>query len=122
VESARTIDVVPSASDRAPETGSPVAPALPSVGARVLAFGAILVAGVCGGFIGYAFVDLQCTGECGTPSAIGALVGAAGAAIGVAVVAVLTLRAMGEWKTIQQRPEGARPDYGDLYRKGRPPG
>jgi hypothetical protein len=102
-----------------PEPDGGVAPALPSVGARVLAFGAIVIAGVCGGFIGFAFVDLQCTGDCGTASAIGGLVGAALAAVGVAVVAILTLRAMGEWQTIQSRPEGARPDYGDLYRKGR---
>jgi hypothetical protein len=107
------------AQDGAAQDDSGVASALPSVGARILAFGAILVAGICGGFIGFAFVDLQCTGDCGTASAIGGLVGAVLAAVGVAVVAVLTLRAMGEWKTIQQRPEGARPDYGDLYRKGR---
>jgi hypothetical protein len=104
-------DVAPSPD---PVTPGGVDPALPSVGARVLAFAAILVGGLCGGFIGYAFVDLQCTGECGTASAIGALVGGLGAAIGVAVVAVLALRAMGEWKTIQARPEGARPDYSSL--------
>lgn len=94
-----------------PAVDGGVDPALPSVGARILAFSAILVAGLCGAFIGYAFIDLQCTGDCGTPSAIGALVGGLGAAIGVAVVAVLALRAMGEWKTIQSRPGGARPDY-----------
>jgi hypothetical protein len=94
-----------------PAADGGVDPALPSVGARILAFGAILLGGLCGAFIGYAFIDLQCTGDCGTPSAIGALVGGLGAAIGVAVVAVLALRAMGEWKTIQARPGGARPDY-----------
>lgn len=93
-----------------PDTGG-VAPALPSVGARILAFGAILVAGVCGALIGFAFIDLQCTGDCGTPAALGALAGGVGAAVGVAVVAVLALRAMGEWKTIQARPEGPRRDY-----------
>ena len=46
------------------------------------------------------------------------LVGAVTAGLGVAVVVVLTLRAMGEWKTIQARPGCARPDYGSLYRKG----
>ena len=40
--------------------------ALPSTGARVLAFAAILVAGVCGGLIGYAVIDLQCEGDCTT--------------------------------------------------------
>jgi hypothetical protein len=39
----------------------------------------------------------------------GALGGAALAAGGVAVVTVLTLRAMGEWRTIQDR-EAARPE------------
>jgi hypothetical protein len=104
-------DPTPAPATPTASNGSGVDPALPSVGARVLAFSVILLAGVCGGFIGYAFVDLQCTGDCATPSAIGALVGGLGAAIGVAVVAVLALRAMGEWKTIQARPGGARPDY-----------
>jgi hypothetical protein len=102
-----------------PEVPAPgVDPALPSVGARVLAFGSIILAGVCGGLIGYAFIDLQCTGDCGTVSALGGLVGAVVAAAGVAVVAVLALRAMGEWQTIKERPGGARPDYGDLRRPG----
>jgi hypothetical protein len=105
------------AASRAQPSGaeaSGVDAALPSVATRVLAFAAIVVAGVCGGFIGWAFVDLQCTGDCGTPTAIGGLVGAASAAVGVAVVVVLTVRAMGEWRTIQARPGGARPDYGDV--------
>jgi hypothetical protein len=75
--------------------------ALPSVRARVLAFLAIVVAGLAGGLIGYAFVKLQCHGSCSTPDGLGALTGAALAAGGVAVVAVLTLRAMGEWDTIK---------------------
>jgi hypothetical protein len=79
--------------------------ALPSVGARVLAFVAILVAGLCGGLIGYAFTDLQCEGDCTLPNGLSAIVGAALAAGGVAVVVVLALRAMGEWHTIQQRDD-----------------
>jgi len=78
-----------------PSSGPPSG--APPLGARLLAFGAILVAGVCGGLIGYGFVDLQCTGSCGTQKGLGAFIGAVGAAIGVAVIAVLTLRAMGEW-------------------------
>jgi hypothetical protein len=77
--------------------------ALPSVGARLLAFGLILLAGACGGFIGYAFVDLQTTGDATVATGIGALVGAVVFAGGTAVVTVLTLRAMGEWRTIQDR-------------------
>lgn len=76
--------------------------ALPSVRARALAFVAILVAGACGALIGWAFVDLQCTGSCQVATGVGAVVGGAGAAVGVGVVAVLTLRAMGEWRTISE--------------------
>lgn len=72
--------------------------ALPSPAARALAFAAILVGGLAGGLIGYGFVDLQCTGDCGTAAAIGAVIGATLAAVGTAVVAVLVLRAMGEWR------------------------
>jgi hypothetical protein len=79
--------------------------ALPSVRARVLAFLAIVVAGVAGGLIGYAFVKLQCHGNCTTPDGLGAVVGGALAAGGVAIVAVLTLRAMGEWHTIKAERE-----------------
>lgn len=76
--------------------------ALPSPLARALAFAAIVLAGLCGALIGWAFIDLQCTGDCTTPSGIGAIVGGLIAAAGVAVVAVLTLRAMGEWKRLKE--------------------
>lgn len=79
--------------------------ALPSRGARFLAFAAILVAGLCGGLIGYSIVNVQCTRNCATPEGLGALGGAALAAGGVAVVSVLVLRAMGEWKTIREEQE-----------------
>jgi len=79
--------------------------ALPSRGARALAFVAIIVAGVCGGLIGYAIVDVSCHGSCATPDGLGALTGAVFAAGGVAVVAVLVLRAMGEWRRIQEERE-----------------
>jgi hypothetical protein len=77
--------------------------ALPSTRARALAFVAILVGGLAGALIGYGFVDLQCTGSCATPDAIGALAGAVLAAAGTAVVAVLALRAMGEWRQVGDR-------------------
>jgi len=73
------------------------------VQARILAFAAIAVAGACGGLIGWAFVNLQCTGGCEVPKAIGAVTGSLIASIGVAVVAVLGLRAMGEWKRLQDQ-------------------
>jgi hypothetical protein len=72
------------------------------VAARALAFAAIIVAGVCGGLIGYAVVKVQCEGDCATPDGLGAFFGAVTAAGGVAVIATLVLRAMGEWRTIKE--------------------
>jgi hypothetical protein len=69
-----------------------------------MAFVAVLVAGACGGFIGYGITDLQCDGDCTTPNGLGLLAGALLGAGGAAVVAVLVLRAMDEWRTIQARP------------------
>ena len=97
---------------------APPPTALPSVGARVLGFVAIIAAGAVGAFIGYAFTDLQCHGSCATPDAIGGLIGGIIGAIGVAIVVVLALRAMGEWKTIQRRPTG--PDRPALAPTKRP--
>ncbi len=75
--------------------------ALPSAGARALAFGAILVAGACGALIGYAIVDLET--DNGALAGLGATVGGVVAAAGVAVIAVLVLRAMGEWRAQPER-------------------
>jgi len=83
------------------EAGAPLS-ALPSVRARVFAFVAIIVAGIAGALIGFSFIGLQCHGSCSTPKGLGALTGGAMAAGGVAVIAVLTLRAMGEWRTIKR--------------------
>jgi hypothetical protein len=77
--------------------------ALPSRGARFLAFAAILTGGLCGGLIGFSVTRLQCVGDCTTNKSIGGLVGAVLGAAGVAVISVLALRAMGEWKTIQDQ-------------------
>lgn len=76
---------------------------LPPMGARILAFVAILVGGVCGGLIGYGFTDLQCTDDCTTVAGGVGLLGAVIGAVGVGVVAILALRAMGEWRTVEQR-------------------
>jgi hypothetical protein len=75
--------------------------ALPSVRARGLAFVAILFAGLAGGLIGGSFVHLTCHGDCGTAEGVGAVAGAVFAAGGVAIVSVLVLRAMGEWRRIR---------------------
>ena len=77
------------------------ATALPSVTARVLAFLAVLVGGSAGGLIGYAFGDLGGFGSVMTGGLT--LVFGLGCAGGVAVVSVLTLRALGEWNTIRSK-------------------
>jgi hypothetical protein len=66
---------------------------------------AILVGGAAGGVIGWALVDVSCTSGCGTSSAIAGIIGAIVGAGGTAIVAVLVLRAMGEWHEINDRSE-----------------
>ncbi len=82
---------------------SPFRSALPSRLARALGVLAILVAGGAGGLIGWALVDVQCSGDCSTATSAGGLIGALAAAAGTAVVVVLVLRAMGEWRELQDR-------------------
>ena len=77
--------------------------ALPAPTARLAAFVAILLGGLAGGLIGYTLVKLQCHGTCAAQRGVGALVGAVIAALGMSVVAVLVLRALGEWKELQRR-------------------
>ncbi len=77
--------------------------ALPSVGVRVAAFAAILLSGLAGALIGYSLISLQCEGSCGLPTGIGLLIGALIASIGMAIVAVLVMRALGEWREIEDR-------------------
>lgn len=95
----------PSAGPSRPRAADYAPNALPSTGARVAAFAAIVVAGLCGGVIGYAFMDLQTEGDATVLAGLGMVVGALFGAVGVAVVAVLALRAMGEWRTIQHREQ-----------------
>ena len=92
---------------------SPIESALPSTGARALALAAIVLAGVCGGLIGWKVTDLQ-VHDAGAVAGLGGLVGAAIGAGGVAVVAVLVLRAMAEWNTIVETgdPTAARRQRG----------
>lgn len=76
----------------------------------MLAFASILIAGLCGGLIGYAVIDLQCEGDCTTAAGVAGLTGAVVFAVGVGVVAVLALRAMAEWRVIQHREQQADDD------------
>jgi len=96
--------------DREPlpkRSARPYAPtALPSPAARVAAFASVVIAGICGGLIGWSVAELQCTGNCTTITGIGALTGAVISAGGVAVIAVLVLRAMAEWRRNLDNEQG----------------
>lgn len=74
--------------------------ALPSPLARGAAFAAIILAGLAGALIGSSLVELQCEGDCTIPRGIGLLIGAVVAALGMSIVAVLVLRALGEWREL----------------------
>ena len=76
---------------------------LPTVGVRIGAFVAICLSGLAGALIGYSLISLQCEGDCGLPLGTGILIGAVVAACGMAVVAVLVMRALGEWREIEDR-------------------
>jgi hypothetical protein len=87
---------------------SPLPDAAPPVWARIVAVSSIVIGGACGGLIGWSVVNLQCTEDCSSTAALSGLGGALIGAIGVAVVAVLTLRAMAEWKAIENRDRARR--------------
>jgi hypothetical protein len=68
-----------------------------------MAFVAILVGGAAGALIGYALADIQSDEASALAHGIGILIGAVLSAGGTAVVAVLVLRAIGEWREIADR-------------------
>ncbi len=74
----------------------------PRKAAFIIAYGLTVLSGVLGAVIGYGVAGVQCdvmrSGDCASSQAIGALIGGAFCAIGVGIVAVLTLRAMAEWR------------------------
>lgn len=91
------------ASEPAPEHGSEqtnaddlTPPMLPSRWGFLLAFGGVVLAGILGAIIGFGIADVS--SQTDVSHVIGALVGAVIGAGGVAVVAVLVLRAMAEWR------------------------
>jgi len=68
---------------------------LPSRTAFLLAFSAVVLAGILGGIIGYGIADVGSDSD--GARLLGTFIGAVIAASGVGIVAVLVLRAMSEW-------------------------
>ncbi|MGA0065138.1 MAG: hypothetical protein ACO3IV_06840 [Ilumatobacteraceae bacterium] len=93
----------------APSAQGDALSALPSPLARIVAFASILAGGLAGGVIGHALVDVQCAGDCTLGRGLGVLIGALSSAGGMSVVAVLGLRAIGEWRQLGDRPTGTTP-------------
>jgi hypothetical protein len=48
---------------------------------------------------------VQCSGSCAVPNGIGMLIGSLIGAAGMSVVAVLVLRALGEWRELADREQ-----------------
>jgi hypothetical protein len=72
------------------------------VTARVLAFAGVFLGGLAGAVIGYSFATLQCSGgSCELSRGLFLWLGSLAGALGAAIVAMLTLRALGEWRTIR---------------------
>ncbi len=76
--------------------------ALPSSVARILAFASILAGGAVGAVIGYGVTKVSSVHASSTALGVGALLGALITAGGIAIVAVLVLRAMGEWRALDR--------------------
>lgn len=93
----------------------PPADPTPPTGARWLAFGSILIGGLLGGLIGYGTADLMV--ESSLVVAVGGLIGAIAGAVGVGVVAGLTLRAMNEWKSVEHPESETRAASGLILRE-----
>jgi hypothetical protein len=73
--------------------------------AVVGAFLAVVTAGLCGALIGSGLVAIDCEGDCGTAQGLGAVIGGVAGALGVAVVAVLVMRALAEQRLGRPRQE-----------------
>ena len=68
---------------------------LPGRAAYLISFGAVVLAGVFGGIIGFGVADVGSSSS--AARFVGTLLGATIGAAGVGIVAVLVLRAMSEW-------------------------
>ncbi|WP_254127007.1 hypothetical protein [Aquihabitans sp. G128] len=77
-----------------------------------------MLAGICGGLIGWKVTVLQ-VDDPGALAGVGGLVGAVIGAGGVGVVAVLVLRAMGEWNTIVETGDPAAARRAEQARRRR---
>jgi uncharacterized membrane protein YedE/YeeE len=75
------------------------APAAPPPPARWLAFAGIVLGGLLGGLIGWGVADLLSEGALWP--AVGGLVGGVAGAVGVGIIAGLTLQAMNEWRSVR---------------------
>lgn len=112
-------EIEPAIGDRSPlpfqdlSAPEPLA-ADPPAAARFGAFVLILVGGALGGLVGYGVGDVMYDNS--TWAAVGALIGGLTGAIGVGVVANLTLRAMNEWEAVKH-PEDENP--GDRRKRER---
>jgi hypothetical protein len=73
----------------------------------------ILVAGLLGGIIGYGLGDISSDGGGGLEPVLWAVIGAAVAAGGVGIVAVLVLRAQAEWRRVPPPPHPTPDDAGE---------
>lgn len=71
---------------------------MPSRAAFFVSFFSVVLAGIFGGIIAYGLVDVGCEGDCQASKLLGVVIGSVLAAGGVGIVAVLVLRAMGEWR------------------------
>jgi hypothetical protein len=109
-------------------TDIPAHPNVPRRAAVWLAFGGVMVSGILGGTIGWGLVNSSCSDKpmtvqrllaaipgyrthvpsCDSYRLIGAVTGAAVCALGAAIVAVLALRAMSEWRSHPPPPGASR--------------
>ncbi len=104
------LDLAPRDDPEADEIPLPP-PTMPSTAAMIGAFIAVMLAGAFGATIGYGLVDISAHGkDPGFSAVIGMVIGAVIGAGGVAVVAVLVLRTMGDWAKHPARGPDALPD------------
>ena len=76
--------------------------ALPSVTARAVAFAVILLGGLIGGLLTYAVRKVMSGKASGMSIGLWTVVGSVGTAFGTGILAILALRAMGEWRSLNR--------------------